>query len=84
MLSMIITFGALIPGTQEAGKGAAVGLFTYIAFFGATWLPLPWLYPAEINPLKTRAKANALSTTQNWVSYHPQLPFYQACTNGFV
>ena len=43
MLSMIITFGALIPGTQEAGKGAAVGLFTYIAFFGATWLPLPWL-----------------------------------------
>merc|ERR1711939_1130147 len=67
MLSMIITFGALIPGTQEAGKGAAVGLFTYIAFFGATWLPLPWLYPAEINPLKTRAKANALSTTQNWI-----------------
>merc|ERR1711939_879679 len=67
MLSMIITFGALIPGTQEAGKGAAVGLFTYIAFFGATWLPLPWLYPAEINPLKTRAKANAPSTTQNWI-----------------
>merc|ERR1712232_1264347 len=64
---MVITFGALIPGTQEAGKGAAVGLFTYIAFFGATWLPLPWLYPAEINPLKTRAKANALSTTQNWI-----------------
>lgn len=64
--SMIITFGALIPGTQESAKGAAVGLFTYIAFFGATWLPLPWLYPAEINPLKTRAKANAVSTTQNW------------------
>lgn len=74
MLSMVITFGALIPGTQEAGKGAAVGLFTYIAFFGATWLPLPWLYPAEINPLKTRAKANALSTTQNWVSHLPQQP----------
>jgi len=72
MLSMVITFGALIPaqsgsGGEEAGKGAAVGLFTYIAFFGATWLPLPWLYPAEINPLKTRAKANALSTTQNWI-----------------
>ena len=79
MLSMVITFGALIPaqsgsGGEEAGKGAAVGLFTYIAFFGATWLPLPWLYPAEINPLKTRAKANALSTTQNWVSQLPQQP----------
>ena len=66
-LSMVLTFGALIPGTEGPGKGAAVGLFTYIAFFGATWLPLPWLYPAEINPMKTRAKANAVSTTQNWL-----------------
>lgn len=30
-----------------------------------TWLPLPWLYPAEIS-LKTRAKANAISTCTNW------------------
>ncbi|KAH9909705.1 general substrate transporter [Xylariomycetidae sp. FL2044] len=66
-LSMVLTFGGLIPGTESAAKGAAVGLFTYIAFFGATWLPLPWLYPAEINPLKTRAKANATSTVSNWL-----------------
>lgn len=26
-LSMVLTFGALIPGTEEAAKGAAVGLF---------------------------------------------------------
>jgi hypothetical protein len=66
-LSMVIVFACLIPGDAESAKGAAVGLFTYIAFFGATWLPLPWLYPAEINPLKTRAKANALSTVSNWL-----------------
>ncbi|KAI5371185.1 putative major facilitator, sugar transporter, major facilitator superfamily [Septoria linicola] len=66
-LSMVLVFGALIPGTESAAKGAAVGLFTYIAFFGATWLPLPWLYPAEVNPLKTRAKANAVSTVANWL-----------------
>ncbi|KAJ8123299.1 hypothetical protein ONZ43_g721 [Nemania bipapillata] len=66
-LSMVLTFAALIPGTAGAAKGAAVGLFTYIAFFGATWLPLPWLYPAEINPLKTRAKATASSTVSNWL-----------------
>jgi len=66
-LSMVLTFGALLPGTPAAARGAAVGLFTYIAFFGATWLPLPWLYPAEINPLNTRAKANATSTVQNWL-----------------
>jgi len=66
-LSMVLAFGALIPGDKQSAKGAAVGLFTYIAFFGATWLPLPWLYPAEINPLRTRAKANALSTVSNWI-----------------
>ncbi|KAF4155965.1 hypothetical protein CNMCM6936_003577 [Aspergillus lentulus] len=54
-------------GTPSAAKGAAVGLFTYIASFGATWLPLPWLYPAEISPIKTRAKANAISTCTNWL-----------------
>ncbi|KAJ6084458.1 Major facilitator superfamily domain general substrate transporter [Penicillium sp. IBT 16267x] len=67
MVSMIIVFACLIPGTTVAAKGAAVGLFTYIASFGATWLPLPWLYPAEISPIKTRAKANALSTCSNWL-----------------
>ncbi|KAJ5532110.1 Major facilitator superfamily domain general substrate transporter [Penicillium frequentans] len=67
MVSMIIVFACLIPGTTQAAKGAAVGLFTYIASFGATWLPLPWLYPAEISPIKTRAKANALSTCSNWL-----------------
>ncbi|KAI1102228.1 general substrate transporter [Jackrogersella minutella] len=66
-LSMVITFSCLIPGSTTAAKGAAVGLFTYIASFGATWLPLPWLYPAEINPIKTRAKANATSTCTNWL-----------------
>lgn len=66
-LSMTITFTCLIPGNPTAARGAAVGLFTYIAAFGATWLPLPWLYPAEINPLRIRAKANAVSTCTNWL-----------------
>jgi hypothetical protein len=71
-LSMVLVFACLLPqdinpANTAPAKGAAVGLFTYIAFFGATWLPLPWLYPAEINPLKTRAKANAISTCSNWL-----------------
>lgn len=36
MLSMVLVFACLIPGTKSAAKGSAVGLFTYIAFFGAT------------------------------------------------
>ncbi len=67
-LSMVLIFACLIPDTKNAANGAAVGLFTYIAFFGATWLPLPWLYPAEINPIRTRGRANAVSTSVNWIS----------------
>lgn len=66
MLSMIIIFGCLIPGTESAGNGAAFGLFLYIAFFGATYLTVPWLYAAEINPLRTRAKGAALANIVNW------------------
>jgi hypothetical protein len=68
-LSMVLVFSCLIPdgGKGPSAKGAGVGLFTYIAAFGATWLPLPWLYPAEINPLRTRARANAVSTCSNWL-----------------
>jgi len=70
-LSMVLIFACLIPipkgGTGPSAKGAGVGLFTYIAFFGATWLPLPWLYPAEINPIRTRGRANAVSTCSNWL-----------------
>ncbi|KAK3497386.1 sugar transporter [Neurospora hispaniola] len=67
MLSMVIVFACLIPDDPMKARGAAVGLFTYIAFFGATWLPLPWLYPAEVNPIRTRGKANAVSTCSNWM-----------------
>ncbi|KAJ5949840.1 Sugar transporter STL1 [Penicillium verhagenii] len=67
MVAMIIVFACLIPGTTQAAKGAVFGLFLYMAVFGATILPLPWLYPAEISPIRTRAKANAVSTCSNWL-----------------
>ncbi|GAA5841365.1 hypothetical protein JCM11251_006163 [Rhodosporidiobolus azoricus] len=67
MVSMIITFACLIPGTKSAANGAVFGLFLFLFFFGSTWLELPWLYPAEINPLRTRTNANAVSTLSNWL-----------------
>ncbi|KAK4702689.1 hypothetical protein P7C70_g3532, partial [Phenoliferia sp. Uapishka_3] len=66
-LSMFIIMACLIPGTPEVIKGAVFGLFLYLIFFGFTWLELPWLYPAEINPLRTRTNANATSTICNWL-----------------
>ncbi|RAK94896.1 putative MFS monosaccharide transporter [Aspergillus ibericus CBS 121593] len=66
-IAMVITFACLIPNDSETAKGAVFGLFLYMAAFGAAWLPLPWLYPAELSPIKTRAKANAVSTCSNWL-----------------
>ncbi|KAI5298559.1 hypothetical protein KEM56_003952 [Ascosphaera pollenicola] len=34
--------------------------------FGASWGPIPWLYPPEILPLSIRAKGASLSTAANW------------------
>jgi MFS family permease len=46
---------------QAASYGAAAASFVFIftSVFGATWLTVPWLYPAEIFPLEVRAKGNA-------------------------
>ncbi|KAK6206473.1 hypothetical protein LQW54_007766 [Pestalotiopsis sp. IQ-011] len=41
------------------GAAAAAMAFVYTFIFGATWLTVPWLYPAEIFPLQVRAKGNA-------------------------
>ncbi|KAG8428193.1 hypothetical protein J3459_005980 [Metarhizium acridum] len=59
--------GGLARATINAGNGnrAQIGgaatffVFLYTAIFGATWLTVPWLYPAEIFPLQVRAKGNA-------------------------
>lgn len=66
-LSFIITMGCLIDPTVENSKGAIVGIFLFICFFAFTTLPLPWIYPPEINPLRTRTMAAAASTCTNWI-----------------
>ncbi|PYH41175.1 putative MFS monosaccharide transporter [Aspergillus saccharolyticus JOP 1030-1] len=38
----------------------------YNAAFGASWGPIPWLYPPEILPLSIRAKGASISTATNW------------------
>ncbi|KAF6802738.1 MFS monosaccharide transporter [Colletotrichum musicola] len=48
------------PGNRAGLGGAATFfVFLYTAIFGATWLTVPWIYPAEIFPLQIRAKGNA-------------------------
>lgn len=67
-LSFTITFGCLVDNTTQNAKGAAVGIFLFIIFFAFTILPLPWIFPPEINPMRTRTLASAISTCTNWIT----------------
>ncbi|GEQ71907.1 hypothetical protein JCM33374_g5593 [Metschnikowia sp. JCM 33374] len=66
-VSFTVSFACLVDPSTENAKGAAVGIFSFIAFFGFTILPLPWIYPPEINPMRTRTVATAISTCTNWI-----------------
>lgn len=66
-ISFTITFACLVHPTAQNAKGAAVGLFLFIACFGCTILQLPWVYPPEINSLRCRTVGSAVSTCTNWL-----------------
>ncbi|CAK3856947.1 sugar transporter STL1-like [Lecanosticta acicola] len=44
---------------EHIGGAAVFFVFLYTAIFGATWLTVPWIFPAEIFPLQIRARGNA-------------------------
>ena len=67
-VSFLISFACLVHPTKQNAKGAAVGIYLFIVFFAFTILPLPWIYPPEINPLRTRTAASAVSTCTNWLT----------------
>jgi len=64
--SMVILAVMTKIGGTTPGIVAAAFLFIFNTFFAIGWLGMTWLYPAEIVPLRIRAKANALSTSANW------------------
>ncbi|KAF2454430.1 hypothetical protein BDY21DRAFT_387549 [Lineolata rhizophorae] len=47
-------------------NAVVIFVMIYNAAFGASWGPIPWLYPPEILPLSIRAKGASLSTAANW------------------
>ncbi|KAJ5726506.1 Mitochondrial substrate/solute carrier, partial [Penicillium malachiteum] len=69
-VAMIIALSAIsyfiyieIPATPTL---TVIFVMIYNAAFGASWGPIPWLYPPEILPLSIRAKGASLSTASNW------------------
>ncbi|KAK0621090.1 Sugar transporter STL1 [Lasiodiplodia hormozganensis] len=51
--------GGDTDAASKWGAAAAAMIYLYTFVFGATWLTVPWLYPAECFPLQVRAKGNA-------------------------
>ncbi|KAI8960134.1 general substrate transporter [Daldinia sp. FL1419] len=67
-ISMAILAGVNSAPDNKAAQGVAIAfLFVFNTFFAIGWLGMTWLYPAEITTLRTRAPANALSTSSNWI-----------------
>ncbi|KAL5453377.1 hypothetical protein PMIN06_005526 [Paraphaeosphaeria minitans] len=52
--------------TSWTANLVVIFVMIYNAAFGASWGPIPWLYPPEILPLSIRAKGASLSTATNW------------------
>ncbi|KAK8245352.1 general substrate transporter [Phyllosticta capitalensis] len=63
------TFTGLMssPGAQT-GAAAASMLFGWIAVFGPTWGPVPYVYASEVMPLRYRHIGFALSVSAQWLS----------------
>ncbi|KAG2174391.1 hypothetical protein INT43_004414 [Umbelopsis isabellina] len=61
LLSIMVHPAMLAKNPTAFGIAGTVFIFMYTAFFGMTWLTVPWLYPVEIYPLKVRAKGGAWS-----------------------
>ena len=63
-LSLISYF--LYLDIRATANLVVIMVMIYNAAFGASWGPIPWLYPPEILPLSIRAKGASLSTATNW------------------
>jgi SP family sugar:H+ symporter-like MFS transporter len=65
---IIAIIGSTTSQGNQSAQSAEVALVCfYIAFFAATWGPIPWVITGEIFPLQIRAKAMSMTTASNWL-----------------
>jgi len=57
----------VITDNQPATTGIIVCSYLYVCSYAITMGPVSWTYPAEIFPMRVRAKAVALSTASTWI-----------------
>ena len=56
----------VINGHDSITKGVIICSYFFVCSFAISMGPVSWTYPAEIFPMRVRAKAVALSTATNW------------------
>lgn len=56
----------VITGHDSITKGVIVCSYFFVSSFAITMGPVSWTYPAEIFPMRVRAKAVSISTSANW------------------
>ncbi|TFK37519.1 general substrate transporter [Crucibulum laeve] len=66
-LCFILAAILLSTGTKPAAFGATAMVFIFQIFLGIGFLPIPWLYPAEISTTRIRARGSAISSFFNWM-----------------
>ncbi|RPD55059.1 general substrate transporter [Lentinus tigrinus ALCF2SS1-7] len=57
----------VITGHDGITKAVIVFSYFFVCSFAITMGPVSWTYPAEIFPMRVRAKAVSVSTAANWV-----------------
>lgn len=56
----------VIVNQPAATRGIIVCSYLFVCSFAITMGPVSWTYPAEIFPMRVRAKAVSVSTAANW------------------
>ncbi|KFY94710.1 hypothetical protein V500_03104 [Pseudogymnoascus sp. VKM F-4518 (FW-2643)] len=68
MTASFIAIPILLSRDDRSLQLAAAGfLFLFNTFFGLAWVGGPFLYSAEIAPLRSRAQINGIATGANWL-----------------
>merc|ERR1712216_444230 len=65
--SAMLLFVVDVKASPAAGDIVILLICVFVLNFACSWGPICWLYPAEIFPMRVRAKAVSLSTLANWV-----------------
>ncbi|KAF8957296.1 hypothetical protein BGZ46_002216 [Entomortierella lignicola] len=55
-----------ISGNDAASHAVIACSYLFVCSFAISWGPVSWTYPAEIFPLRVRAKAVSFATAANW------------------